>query len=74
MHHVGEIGLNLRLGDVDNLEAILHEQLLTSDGLGARVLPPVVSAHLAHQGGDAGLVGHTHQQVHDFCFGAFSLS
>ena len=74
MHHIGEVGLNLRLGDVDNLEAVLHEKLLASDRLGTRVLPPVVGAHLAHQGGNAGLVRQTHEEVYYFYPGVRRLS
>ena len=66
MHQVGKVCLDLRLGNINNLEAILNEQLVASDGLGTHVLLAVVGGNFAHNHGNSRFVGQTNQQAYDF--------
>ena len=66
MHQIGEIGLDLRFGDIDDFEAFLNKQLEASDCLGTEVLSPVVSADFAQHRGDANIIGQADEQINDF--------
>ena len=50
VHHVGEVGLDLRLVDIKNFEAFLDKKLLAFDGLDSLCLPSIIGLHLAHEG------------------------
>ena len=66
MHQVGKVCLDLRLDNINDLEAILNEQLVAPDGLGTLVLPAVVGGNFSHDHGNGRFVGQTHQQAYDF--------
>ena len=55
MHEVGEIVLDLALVDVDDLKAILHQELLALDGLLG--LTAIITLNLAKQRRDASIGG-----------------
>ena len=66
VRQVGEIGLYLRLGNVDDFKAVLHKQLHASDSLGAEILTTVVGADFAQHGGDVNVLWQADEQVDDF--------
>lgn len=53
MHHVSEIGLDLRLSHIYNFEAFIDKKLLAFNGLGSFCLSSIVGLHFAHEGRDA---------------------
>ena len=57
MHHVCQVGLDLRLLNIDDFKAILDEELMAFNSLGTLRLPPIVGLNLAHQCQDARLIG-----------------
>ena len=63
VHHIRQIVLDLTLVDIDDLEAVLDEQLLALDSLLS--LPSVVAFNLAQQGREPGVACKTDKQIDD---------
>ena len=66
MHHVSEIGLDLRLSHIYNFEAFIDKKLLAFNGLGSFCLSSIVGLYLAHEGRDALVLWQTDEQVENF--------
>ena len=63
MHEVGEIMLDLALVYINDLEAVLNQELLTFDGLGC--LTAVIALDLAEERRDSRIVGQADEKVED---------